>query len=905
MAYSYYKTITIDNAKVGGDEVDFPLVINIASDNNLRTVGNGGQIQNTDATGTIIGNVTVPADLVFSPNSDGSAPYDFEYEYYDATTGALIAHVRLPTMSSGTPTVLYMAYGDAGVVASQETIATVWDASFKAVHHKHGAAWAEILDSTATGSDADGEGGNPTYQHPSQIGYGVDYDGDDCHTLNGVLANIEGLNEGTFECWFTQDANGLNCAFFISDKDSNNDFAGMFIGAWTGDYADESLAWIVRRGGATALYMVVRNGHDFYNDGDRHHVVVITGDGANRIIIDGVNQAITFAAGAINTNEFTNINNPDTMWMAGRKITAGNNYLTGELDEIRISNSARSTNWAVSCYNNQFSPGTFYSIGAQQGGVVNRAVSQEGVLVEYRDTAAELDQFLPVLEVREAVYAELDQLVIVLEVFEPVRSVSQEGVFTEYLHPQRGVSQEGVLVDHLHPQRGVSQEGVNVEYQQPQRGVSQEGVLVEFDMPDDEGRTQIAGTSQIQPWSIHPDRLHPSVAGAGLAGGGPDGALRIDTTLYPQPTAQGQALVANATPAWTASLTPTWLGEHVFNAGILMGANLDLNGVDLILDVDGDSYLHSPADDQIDSVVPTGGQIRCNVISDIESRLGTALGWAALEVESNARTNIIVHGDASDIGGATATWTGFGILVGGSEKWHIGLDATATDRVLYFRSNAINDEMVLNAGDLGIGLINPAYRLDVYRSANEAAAIQIQNDNVGNASLAQLRVMGQGNNLFINCYGDGHATRANSNWIYTTAGLSSLVLGTASTARITILTGGDVGFGTPTPFGPFHTFDSPGSGMFVTADNVAGGAVTIVPNAAGDVASGLTVLYRVLESAGGVSGGSATVNNNSSVDLYDDGTDILTLAVAADGSATLQRTAGAATFDVSLWMVWL
>jgi len=65
------------------------------------------------------------------------------------------------------------------------------------------------------------------------------------------------------------------------------------------------------------------------------------------------------------------------------------------------------------------------------------------------------------------------------------------------------------------------------------------------------------------------------------------------------------------------------------------------------------------------------------------------------------------------------------------------------------------------------------------------------------------------------------------------------------------------------------------------------------------------VTYYVSESAGGTAGGATTVDNGAAVNLYNDGVDTLTLAVAADGSVTLQRTAGAATFDVSLWLVWV
>jgi len=82
-------------------------------------------------------------------------------------------------------------------------------------------------------------------------------------------------------------------------------------------------------------------------------------------------------------------------------------------------------------------------------------------------------------------------------------------------------------------------------------------------------------------------------------------------------------------------------------------------------------------------------------------------------------------------------------------------------------------------------------------------------------------------------------------------------------------------------------------------------AITVIPDSIGDVVAILTVIYAVSESAGGVSGGTATVVPTGSVDLYDDGVDVLTLAVAANGTVTLQRTAGAATFNVSLNMVWI
>jgi hypothetical protein len=43
----------------------------------------------------------------------------------------------------------------------------------------------------------------------------------------------------------------------------------------------------------------------------------------------------------------------------------GGNYWNGRLDEIHVSNIARSADWITTEYNNQNNPGTFYTIGAE------------------------------------------------------------------------------------------------------------------------------------------------------------------------------------------------------------------------------------------------------------------------------------------------------------------------------------------------------------------------------------------------------------------------------------------------------------------------------------------------------------------------------------------------------------
>ena len=93
-----------------------------------------------------------------------------------------------------------------------------------------------------------------------------------------------------------------------------------------------------------------------------------------------------------------------------------------------------------------------------------------------------------------------------------------------------------------------------------------------------------------------------------------------------------------------------------------------------------------------------------------------------------------------------------------------------------------------------------ARSVDVYKSDDGAVSIEVENPNTGVSSLASLRVIGQGNNLYLRSYGDNHSTSANLNRIFTDAGGTSLSLGVnANNDLLWLDDGGNVGIGTNDP----------------------------------------------------------------------------------------------------------
>jgi hypothetical protein len=100
--YAYRKAITIDHTKVSATLTNFPILISISDDNDLKN-------HVTSVNGY---------DLVFKDGSGTKLAH--ELERWDGSTGSLVAWVKIPFLSSVTDTVIYMWYGDNGVTTSQE-----------------------------------------------------------------------------------------------------------------------------------------------------------------------------------------------------------------------------------------------------------------------------------------------------------------------------------------------------------------------------------------------------------------------------------------------------------------------------------------------------------------------------------------------------------------------------------------------------------------------------------------------------------------------------------------------------------------------------------------------------------------------------------------------------------------
>lgn len=347
--FVYYKKITIDHDKVPGDLTDFPFLFN-ATDADLKTVANGGKIENT-ASGGASGSLTVPADLVFSPNQDGSDPYDFEVEKYDPATGELVAHVRIPSVSSSEDTVFYLVYGDSGVTTSQENVTGAWDANFKGVWHLAESA-GSYYDSTANNNDSTSVIVS-NRAAVGQIGVCPDFNGTVDEVTLPDIAALDGVSKVTYEAWLNPDALADWKNVVTKNLDGNNRVYFQLSGAGYGGNDDLLLG--VANGANTYGYTSL----NLISAGAWHYVVLVfdgtlSGNSERlKAFVQGIQRALTFSG----TIPATTPNTP------GVKVGDSGGYWDGRIDEVRLSNTARSADYVQATYNNQSSPGTFYTLG--------------------------------------------------------------------------------------------------------------------------------------------------------------------------------------------------------------------------------------------------------------------------------------------------------------------------------------------------------------------------------------------------------------------------------------------------------------------------------------------------------------------------------------------------------------
>jgi len=332
--WRYRKKITINHDFVEDDLSDFPVLINIVdSDLRNKTQDDGD-------------------DILFMDGSGDAYKLYHEIEYFDRSSGEIVAWIRLPNIDGNDNTDFYMYYGNPSC-GSQQSSEYVWDENYCAVWH---------LDTTSDSTSNDNHGniyGSNTSWKPGKSGVGIEI------TNKGMIWNIHPLDDSittelTIDCWI-----------YWYGRDTS----------WPSpSYVLDGIEWNYEGG---MLLSIQEDGHiyfsTFYKNGLQDitsssvipkniwtHISVIYNYNNHdlNIFINGLEDNSTTANHLYYHTSYDMAIGNDKWGPAHESYRP----LNGIIDELRISDKDRDSDWIKTQYNNQNDPLSFMSFGPEETG---------------------------------------------------------------------------------------------------------------------------------------------------------------------------------------------------------------------------------------------------------------------------------------------------------------------------------------------------------------------------------------------------------------------------------------------------------------------------------------------------------------------------------------------------------
>jgi|GEM_PF-3957682 len=336
----YRKKFTVQHSKVNGDLSDFPvyLKLNDFGDSFFNTVKNDG------------------SDIVIT-SSDKITKLARELEFINTTANTGALWFKAGNLYNTSNTDFYMYYGFASAAETNST--STWKSSYKVVSHLHETPTAsnadtEFQDSTSNNNDVKSQGTMGSGDRiAGQIGNGTDLDGTDDYLDFGNITSISKVNGFTLSAWIKP--SGTSGYLPIFAKGTTSVISLMHDGTnWRGSSNSNG------NDGSYHTKNLTRNTNWIYS------VMVydssLSGNDRFKIYVNGnVLSGMSFS-----TIETPSGGNGANLFAGRQNSTNYAYYSNGDLDELRVSNSAHTAPWIKTEYLNQFSPSTFYTVGSQE-----------------------------------------------------------------------------------------------------------------------------------------------------------------------------------------------------------------------------------------------------------------------------------------------------------------------------------------------------------------------------------------------------------------------------------------------------------------------------------------------------------------------------------------------------------
>ncbi|MCK4328345.1 hypothetical protein KAX02_00725 [candidate division WOR-3 bacterium] len=255
-----------------------------------------------------------------------------------------IYHVKVTSVASGADTDIYYYYDNdhadnTTYIGAINTTAGghVWDANFKAVYHMVDATTSTVIDSTSNNNDGTKKGANEPVEVTGKVGQGQDFDYTDDYIQMGDALDV-GASDFTIEALVERDtattaAHDIFTKYWGVDGERSYMFYAL---------ADDTLSLITSSDGSDASIA----GSDGTVDTSYHYCAVSKSSTTASFYIDGT-------ASGSGTAKASCHNNVNYACIGTQRKSDGSvgNFMDGEIDEVRVSFTARNAAWIKATYN--------------------------------------------------------------------------------------------------------------------------------------------------------------------------------------------------------------------------------------------------------------------------------------------------------------------------------------------------------------------------------------------------------------------------------------------------------------------------------------------------------------------------------------------------------------------------
>jgi hypothetical protein len=331
----FVRTIDVVDGKVtGGAHANFPVLISVTRDF-LRVRSSGGEVEHP-----------MGFDIGFFADAAATQPLAHEVEVYTPQTGALVAWVKVPSLSSATT--IFLRYGDPAITASTENRPAVWSEGYAGVWHLTG-----FEDAT---NQNPGTNVATAAQPAAQIGAGRTFDGGGNAVTAASSASLTDVFAagGTMEAWFFVVGTGGSQFGRLFDKDTSTLVIGLCDARVAGGFIVGHTFGLGAGNWCTGTNTVPRN--------EWVHVAVVYNDSSSAnnptVFLNGAASPVT----ELDSPTGAPVSDGNAPLVIGNRIGGGRGF-DGHIDEARVSRVARDAGWIATSHENQRRPDEFITIG--------------------------------------------------------------------------------------------------------------------------------------------------------------------------------------------------------------------------------------------------------------------------------------------------------------------------------------------------------------------------------------------------------------------------------------------------------------------------------------------------------------------------------------------------------------